>query len=425
MTADQGRLLSGLRLDDAPVGLAEHLERWGPFPRKWARSSLIDEVDASGLAGHGGAWFPVATKWRDVHRGRRAPVVVANGSEGEPASEKDALLLSRVPHLVLDGATCAAAALGAVRVVVMVPQDCMRVVRSAVIERQRMGLDPVEIEVIAAVDSFIAGQESAVVNALDSRLGAVPTFVGLDSIRRRGVGGRPTLVQNVETLANVALIARFGAGWFRSLGTEQYPGTMLLTVHGLSAGPTVIETPIGSRAGTVLGIVADDFQGALLGGYGGGWISTDTLMGLPLEEASARRANTSLGAGVVALLPHSVCPLSEVARTARYLASQSAGQCGPCAHGLPALAGELEDLAFGPARRQRNIEEIMTLCSLVEGRGACRHPDGVSRFVRTACAVFAHEVSDHLTQGPCRRVSRPPCLPLSGQGSYRALVAQR
>jgi NADH:ubiquinone oxidoreductase subunit F (NADH-binding) len=407
------RLLAGIEPTGGAMGLDEHLEQWGALDLRRLGGDLVDEIEASGLVGHGGAWFPVGTKWRSVgSRGTRRPVVVANGAEGEPASSKDALLLTRMPHLVLDGASAAAAALGASRLVVYLPERLVLGLEQAVEARRRRGLDPVEIEVVSAPDAFISGQESAVVSALDGR-SAVPSFVGLQPIRVRGVGGRSTLVQNVETLAHVALIARFGAQWFRGLGTEQFPGTMLITVSGRYARPVVMEAPLGLPLRDVLGLSAqagNDYQGALLGGYGGAWVSIPTLLKVGLTEMSARQWQTTLGAGVVVLLPHSVCPLVEVARVVRYMDQQQAGQCGPCVNGLAALDEAVRSLAFHPTSLRGHMEPILDLCGLVEGRGGCHHPDGVARFVRTACSVFSNEVAAHLRDGPCRLIGAPPVL---------------
>ncbi len=390
---------------------------------------LLREIEASGLAGRGGASFPVATKWRDVSaHGRRRPVVVANGAEGEPASAKDGVLLSRAPHLVLDGVSAAVATLGAGRAVVYVPASLGPIVRAALAERRSWGVDTVEPEVIYAPEAFIAGQESAVVNAVNGGVAAIPSFTGVRSIRERGVGGRPTLVHNVETLAHVALIARFGATWYRGLGTASVPGTMLITVSGLWEGPAVVEAAMGTPFTDVLGLSMADvgrYQGALLGGYGGGWVRMDDLHSLNLSEPAARRAGASLGAGVVALLPRSVCPLVEVARVVRYMAEQGAGQCGPCVNGLPALAEELRRVALGAPGRRQGVEHLLDLCTLVDGRGACRHPDGVARFVRTACAVFPGEVAAHLRGGPCSRVGAAPFLPVPPTGLHRAQGASR
>jgi len=405
------RLLHGLSAGGADPGLQTHLDRWGDL--RLRKSRLIDELDGAGLVGHGGAWFPVSTKWRSVaSSSRRRPVVVANGAESEPASRKDALLLSRAPHLVLDGLALAADALGAHQAIVYVPAGSIPAVEVAIEERRARRLDPIAIEIAEAPDAFLAGQESAVVNALNGRRLAVPSFVALTPIRERGVGGRPTLVQNVETLAHVALIARFGATWFRQVGTPENPGTMLLTVNAHD-GPVIVEAALGSSLRLAAGISAEELartRGVLLGGYGGGWVSPKVFGELVVSDTAARRAGTTLGAGVVALLPGEVCPLAEMADVVRYMEGQGAGQCGPCVHGLAELADTLERLAYGGAGGP-GTDRVHEICNLVDGRGACRHPDGVARFVRSGLGVFADEAASHRGRGHCSQTRAMRALP--------------
>ena len=419
------RLLHGLVGGGAPdAGLQTHLDRWGELHHQphW----LIDELEASGLVGHGGAWFPVAAKWRAVAgASRRRPVVVANGAEGEPASRKDALLLSRAPHLVLDGLALAATSLRARKAIVYVPASSMPTVEVALAERRVRGLDPIAVEVAEAPDTFISGQESALVSALGGRRDAVPSFVGLTTIRERGVGGRPTLVQNVETLAHVALVARFGADWFRGVGTSTNPGTMLLTISR-SGGPLVVEAALGSSLRAAAGIGENDLartRAFLLGGYGGAWVSPQVFAELAVSEKAARRAGATLGAGVIVPLPRDLCPLAELADVVRYMEGQGAGQCGPCVHGLAELAESMDRLAYG-GRGGPHPERILETCTLVEGRGACRHPDGVARFVRTGLGEFADEVASHLRRGPCPQTRAARVLPVGGRTARRRLVSR-
>ena len=407
------RLLAGVPVAGQPVGLDDHLERWGVLPR-WNGATFIEEMERSGLRGRGGGWFPVGTKWRAVHRvGVRRPVVVANGSESEPASGKDRLLLCQLPHLVLDGAVVAALSIGATDIVVHVPAFARHAVDRALAERRRRGLDPCAIAVVTATDGYLAGQESAVVNTINDRNPGIPSFVTLRSVRERGAGGRPTLVQNVESLAHASLIARFGAQWFRSVGTQGSPGSTLLTVTGRWPEPRIVEAPLGRPLGDILGLGTEaerSVQGVLLGGYGGGWIPTAEALSMPLSEEAARDQGSSIGAGVV-ILPGGVCPLLEVSRVVRYLQGQGAGQCGPCVHGLDALARAMESLVVQPRARREGISDIAALCDLVEGRGACAHPDGVARFVRSALRVFADHAGLHLQRGPCP-TTQWPVLPL-------------
>ncbi len=418
------RLLHGLSAGTPDPGLATHLDRWGDLRLRERR--LVDELEASGLVGHGGAWFPVSTKWRAVAgASRRRPVVIANGAEGEPASRKDALLLTHAPHLVLDGLALAAGALRAQQAIVYAPASRIPVIEAALAERQGRHLDPIAIEIAEAPDTFISGQESAVVNALNGRRGAIPSFVGLTSIRERGVAGRPTLVQNAETLAHVALIARFGAAWFREVGTPENPGTMLLTVNRHD-GPVIVEAVLGSSLRQATGLDQADLAGArgvLLGGYGGAWVSPKVFGELVVSEKAARRAGATLGAGVVAPLPGGVCPLAEMADVVRYMEGQGAGQCGPCVHGLAELAHTLEHLAYGPGGGP-GTDRILEICNLVEGRGACRHPDGVARFVRSGLGVFADEATSHQRRGCCSQTRATRVLPVVDRITRRRLVSR-
>jgi len=425
------RLLNGLVAGSVPdPGLRTHLDRWGELHhqphRRHQPHPLIDELEASGLVGHGGAWFPVAAKWRAVAgASRRRPVVVANGAEGEPASRKDALLLSRAPHLVLDGLALAASTLRAQQAIVYGPASSLPAVEAALAERRAHGLDPIAIELAESPDTFISGQESAVVNALGGRRGAVPSFVGLTTIRERGVGGRPTLVQNVETLAHVALVARFGADWFRRIGTPQNPGTMLMTISR-PGGPLIVEAALGSSLRAAAGIGEDDLartRAFLLGGYGGAWVSPQVFAELTVSEKAARRAGATLGAGVIVPLPRDVCPLAEMADVVRYMEGQGASQCGPCVHGLAELAETMDRLAYS-GRGVPHLDRILETCILVEGRGACRHPDGVARFVRTGLAVFADEVASHQRRGPCPQTRAERILPAVGRTARRRLVSR-
>src|ERR1035437_10736643 len=161
------RLLAGLTSDGATVRLDDHLARWGGAPLQSAGAERVKKLSASGLPGHGGAWFPVATKWASIRHGRFArPVVVGNGAEGEPASGKDALLLTQLPHLVLDGLSFAGAALEASQVVMYVAARLVRGVEAAIVARRRLGIDPVDIQVGVAPDRVIAGQESGVGNVV-------------------------------------------------------------------------------------------------------------------------------------------------------------------------------------------------------------------------------------------------------------------
>ena len=383
-------------LDATAPTFAAHLARLGPLPA--ADGALIRAaVTDSGLSGRGGAGFPTGRKLATVAAGGRS-VVVANGAEGEPASAKDRHLLRAAPHLVLDGLQVAAKAAGATKAYVYARADLLRdVIEPALHERR----DPVAVRAVMAPDAFLSGEESAVVAAVQGRR-AVPTTTP-PRVFERGVGGRPTLVQNVETLAHLGLIARFGPAWFRSVGTPDEPGTRLVTVSGAVALPGVYEVPGGTTLGHVLssaGGVSGPVQAVLVGGYHGGWVpNSPGDAHLTMTRASLAPYEAAPGAGVVMALAGSVCGLRAGADIAAYLSGQGARQCGPCRNGLPALASTLHELAYGRPSPGL-VGEVERVSALVANRGACHHPAGTVRVVRSTLRTFRAEVSHHL-HGRC------------------------
>jgi NADH:ubiquinone oxidoreductase subunit F (NADH-binding) len=221
-------------------------------------------------------------------------------------------------------------------------------------------------------------------------------------------------VQNVETLAHVALIARYGPRWFRAAGTSAEPGSMLTTVYQPQGQCQVVEAEIGAPLRTLLSSGAET-QAWLIGGYHGSWLplpqaASLTLDAVTLDNGALRKYGAAVGAGVLVALPSDRCGLTEAARVVSYLAAESAGQCGPCLNGLPRIAAGLAELA-GRGHRKQIRADVERWAGLVTGRGACNHPDGTVRFVRSALTVFAPEVNLH-ARGQCSATNRRPFLPL-------------
>jgi NADH:ubiquinone oxidoreductase subunit F (NADH-binding) len=408
------RLLAGLEPGGGAMTLAAHTRTHGPLPSIAARQ-LIEEVEQSGLRGRGGADFPTARKLRAVAGRRRVGPVVVNGSETEPASAKDRLLLARLPHLVLDGAVLAAGAIGASEVIVKTGSgpssaDCVSTLESAASVRDH---EAMRIQVVPGPEGYVAGEESAVIHHLNGG-GPLPTFVPPRPFER-GYRGRPTLIQNPETLAQVALVARFGSHWYRELGTAADPGSALVTITGAVAAPGVYELAFGTSMNDLLdaaGGPTEPLQALLVGGYFGTWVDAAAAIRLRLAREDLRSVGCSLGSGVLIALGQSACGLHESARVIAYLAQQSAGQCGPCVYGLRAIAdavGAIADGVAGPRERDR----VLRWASEIRGRGACHHPDGAVRFVESALRVFAREIETH-RHGRCR--GRPAGLPLGDRG---------
>jgi NADH:ubiquinone oxidoreductase subunit F (NADH-binding) len=398
---------------------AEHVSRVGPRPEgaPW----LVEALEESALTGHGGGHFPVGRKWRSLLNSSRVGTVVANGAESESLSAKDATLLRQRPHLVLDGLHCAIETMGARRGVVWLHAAdtyTRRVMETAVHERVSAGAPEAEIVIAAAPSTYLAGESSAIIRGLSG--GAVlPTFRG---IRHRAgrVERSATLVHNVETLARVALAARECAFSDSKRRLECFapgPQTSLLTVL-TPADRHVIEVPSATTLRVAVASTGWPVHArptaVLLGGYGGVFARWSDVAEVDVNEPAMRRAGRTLGAGIVAPLPARVCGVAETARIASYLASSSARQCGPCMFGLASLADSLGVLRAGSARRGE-LRRLAADLDAVRGRGACHHPDGVTRLVTSALETFEGDFADHADRQPCDHAGRV-VIPVPGAG---------
>jgi NADH:ubiquinone oxidoreductase subunit F (NADH-binding) len=403
------RVLAGL-VPGRPMPLSHHLTVHGELPDLGllGPGRLLADIEDSGLRGRGGAAFPTAIKAAAV-AGRRRPLIVVNGSEGEPMSAKDRVLLSRAPHLVIDGAIAAAAATGAREATIVAPAPALMHVAAAVEERRAAGRLSVKLRLEESAHGYITGEESALIAHLEGRP-ALPRVKPPLPVER-GLRGRPTLVQNVETMAQLALIARHGPAWFREEGTSDHPGTTLVTISGAVQRPGVYEVALGTplRAlASMAGGSVEPIRALLVGGYFGAWVDGDGGR-LTLDDGALRRIGAGIGAGVVVALGESACPVAETARLAAWMSDESAGQCGPCIFGLEALAGLLGRFAAGRTE-PGDVDRLGRWTSLVRGRSACHHPDGVARMISSAARVFGRELADHARRGPCRGCRVAPTL---------------
>ena len=400
-------------------GFAAHLERYGERPhldgRPQSTDALISLLDASRLTGRGGGGVKASAKLQFLRTARKAHVVI-NAMEGEPASAKATALLEVAPHLVFDGAALMAEALGTTSVTLAIASDDHR---SAAFAEAALATrnDRVTISMVRPPGRYLAGEESALVNWID-RGTSLPTFRATKPSFVT-IGRQAALVHNLETLAHLGLIARFGADWFREVGAEHNPGTTLITVSGAVAKPSTVEWITGGTLGALFDSVGGsptEIQGALLGGYGGTFVGAGAR-GLRLDEVSLRAVGATLGPGIVVALPLGCCPLMEASRIVNWMTRESAGQCGPCVYGLPALATELHDFTTNK-RSKTSLQRLESRLREIEGRGACRHPDGVVRLVRSVFSAFPEHVEGHTNRGPCPHLHSPSVM-MWPQGASR------
>ena len=257
-------------------------------------------------------------------------------------------------------------------------------------------------------DRFVAGEESALARWVDSGQ-SLPSFRPDKGVALH-IGRRGALVHNAETLAHVAMIARTGPDAFRAHGLVEDPGTSLITISGAVEHPGVVEADRGTPLIDIANRATPTGppQALLVGGYGGSWVGPAHFT-TPYASLSLRAVGATAGVGIVIVLGRDACGLMESARIAHYMAGQSVGQCGPCVYGLPAIADDVSRLARGHVdpglmvRLERRLKEV-------DGRGACRHPDGAVNLVRSALNVFAADVNSHAHGAPCAYWNRPSQL---------------
>ncbi len=389
------RVAQGGRPHDFPT----HLSDFGAMHMVLGGSALLSRIEEAGLAGRGGAHFPVAMKWRTVLTQPGESLVVANAAEGEPWSAKDATLLQLRPHLVLDGLAVTARAVGSNETIIWISDEevvSIGALVRALAERRAHGVDEPTPRIVRVPHHYLAGESSAVVRGLDSGV-SLPGFQSVPAAVR-GVSGRPTLVQNVDTLARTALIARGHAG---------RPRHLITVVTG--RGRHVLDVAPGDSIGASVGVVRDGWgitggpeprpAAVLLGGFGGEWVNWNDAARMVVDEPAAREGGHSLGAGIVGVLPEGACGLRQTSDICRYLSAAGARQCGPCMFGLPEIAADMATLA-GLGGSLRELARVESDIRMVHGRGACHHPDGVARLVASALRVFGPEISRHL-HGSC------------------------
>ena len=367
---------------------------------------LLGEVDLSGLLGRGGAAFPLVVKVRTVRdNGRRCgeAVVVANGEEGEPASIKDRWLLRHRPHLVLDGLRLAAQMVDAARAYVYVSdRQAAEAVETALAEVDGAVLNGLVITVATVPPGYVAGEETAAVRVLNGGP-AKPT----DKPPRpfeEGVSGLPTMVSNVETLANLPFLHRHGAETFRQRGTSTSPGTFLATITGAGRPPALYEIPHGvvfTDLLTLHGVSAGQVRGVLMGGYFAGLVNSD-ILDATLDHDSMRRLNSGLGCGAIAILTDD-CPVAVAASVMAYYDRENAGQCGSCFNGTAAMSAVTEALRDGLATDE-DLARLERWSVVLRGRGACATLDGATNVAASLLLQFPQLVASHLGNG-CKTCS--------------------
>lgn len=362
----------------------------------WDGPELVRRVLASGLRGRGGGWFEAGRKWQAVRAEGGHPVVVANGAEGEPGSVKDRVVMLERPRAVLEGLILAARAVGSLEAIIFLKGSFTRAAAALEAARSEVAFDSLRLRVCCGEDSYIAGEETAVLESLEGNRAwprpkpPLPAAVGFE--------GRPTLVQNVETLARVPAALADPEGFRAS-------ETTLVSLWGHVRRPGVYEV----RLGTPLLRIIDEQGGGATDGVGmifpaGPSAAPLTPEGAdtPLDPEALRAAGSGLGTAALLVLGRSVCPLAVAASLAGFFERESCGQCPPCTLGTQGLARVLRSVEAGVATA-KDLQTVAEIAGFMSGHGYCAHSRTAAAAVTGLLARFREDVAAHLEAGRCPR----------------------
>ena len=376
--------------------------------------ALLERLAASGLRGRGGGWFPTARKWRAVRAEGGEPVVIANGAEGEPGSMKDRHLMTRRPEAVLEGLAVAAAAIGAREGLVFLKGSFDG--PAAALERALAGgaAGALPVRIARGDDSYVTGEETALLEAIEGRRAWPRPKPPLPAMA--GLFGRPTLVQNVETLSRVPGAVADPEGYRR---TE----TTWVSLWGDVRRPGVYEV----RLGTPIAEIVDTHGGGATDGIGMIFPAGPSaapldaaLAATPLDPDALRAAGSGLGTASLLVVGRSACPLSVAASLAAFFERESCGQCPPCTVGSASLARVLRAVEAGTARGG-DLAALAEVAGFMKDHGYCAHSRTAAASVTGLLARFRGDVEAHLARGACPRRDRP-CDPFAPGSSQRAAI---
>lgn len=406
------------------ISLSEYRESggydtWTSILKEGTPDRILGEIKNSGLRGRGGAGFPTWKKWEMV-ASKEVPLkyLCCNGAEEEPGTFKDRILLRVNPHQLLEGVLIAAYTVGAGKIFLYLNQKFeveIELMNAALRETKSAGLWgenilesglTLDIVLFPSPIAYVAGEETAMLEVIEGRKAAPrqkPPFYPVHN----GLYGKPTLVNNVETLSNIPHILRMGSDRYKEIGLPESTGTALFSLSGDVNQPGVYELPMGSSLKELIeeygqGITGGrKIKGVLPGGPSCGFISGEEI-DILLDYESLKKKGTALGTGAVVVFDETACLVNAGLHIAEFFAEESCGQCPPCKMGGSHLAdlhrkiesgkGEMEDL--------RSIEQI---CGVVKGRGYCSLITGASVTIESLIRNFRSEYEDHIKMGGCHK----------------------
>ncbi|HKT36239.1 MAG TPA: NADH-quinone oxidoreductase subunit NuoF [Nitrospira sp.] len=420
MTLAEARLVE--KIDGPPWDIDAYIkvggyEAWKKCVRELTPEQVVQELKTSGLRGRGGAGFPTGVKWDKVLNHRvKERYFVCNAGEHEPGTFKDRHLLKTIPHQLIEGCLIASRTAQAKASFIYVnheyQEERANLMKALAQAKEHgfvgknilgTGLD-IDLQVFEGHGSYVAGEETAMLESMQGRPAMPrqkPPFYPTDY----GLYGKPTLVNNVETLCNVPRILQKGAAWFTQVGTEKCPGTMMFSLSGAVNRPGVYEMPMGVTmreliercGGGVPG--GKNIKAVFPGGPAFSMVTADQL-DLPMDFDSLKKAGTGLGSAGVIVVDDATCMVRQTLKFSSFFKNESCGQCPPCRMGTINLATLMSKIEAGQGT-QKDLDSLLQLCGFVKGTGYCTLVTGAAVLVQSSVKLFRHEFEEHIKLQRC------------------------
>ncbi len=379
-------------------------------------SGVLKAVQAADLRGRGGAGFPTWKKWEMVIKQReKQRYLCCNAAEDEPGTFKDRYLLRSNPHQLIEGVILAAYAIGAQEATLFINcryEEEIGFMESALEEAKKQGYwgdssaqapKNVVLKICQSPGSYVAGEETALLEVIEGKVAAPrpkpPYYPAV-----HGLFGKPTAVNNAETLSNLPYILREGGEAFQAIGLGSASGTMIFTLTGDVNRPGLYERPLGTSLRDLIADCGGGIRGKSLKAVFPGGPSTPVLpasnIDLGLDFDTLKAAGSALGTGAVIVMSDKTCMIGKAVEYARFFAKESCGQCPPCKLGTVHLAEILEKIEAGEGQ-EKDIAQLKQVCDMVKGRGQCFLLTGAAIAVESIFHHFRSEFDHHVATSAC------------------------
>jgi NADH:ubiquinone oxidoreductase subunit F (NADH-binding) len=377
---------------------------------------IVQVISEAGLRGHGGAGFPAGKKWALTREcAEQTRYLVLNGGEDEPGSKKDRVLLENLPHLVIEGVIIAAYAIGAAKAFLYINaryETATKVMADALAEAKRAGYwgqnilgsnFSLDIEITPAPHNYVAGEDTAALEVIEGKQ-PLPRQKPPFPVTA-GLFGKPTVVNNVETLANVAPIVLNGSQWYRNFGTSENPGTMIFSLGGDVNRPGIYELPFGTPLRYLIEQCGGGIKGnrkikAVMPAAPSSAFLPPEKLDTPLDANAMRDAGSALGCGVVRVIGEDACMVEEVLKISEFFMAECCGQCPACRMETNTLTMLLKKVQQGQGG-QAVLEQFGKVLAFNKGKGFCNLIAMPGPPIESALQLFPEDFAAHLSTGKC------------------------